>query len=164
MATCRLETTAFTATAPLRATSVREIAAAPDRVFDALADAASWATWFPGLEAARWTSSAPYGVGSTREVKVGPLRVEEQFIVWEPGERFGFTFTATNLPGTRAGVELVELLPVGADRTRVSYTMALEPVGVPGPVGKPLAPVLRAAIGRGLAGLDHHLTRAETAR
>ncbi|MEX0836179.1 MAG: SRPBCC family protein [Nitriliruptor sp.] len=159
MTSCRPETVAFTATAPLRVTATREIIAGPDRIFAALADASSWPRWFPGLDQARWTSPEPHGMGSTREVKVGPLRVVEEFIAWEPGVRFGFTFESTNLPGTRAGVELVELLPVTAHRTRVSYTMALEPVGLPARLAPPLKPVMRAAIGRGLAGLDRYLAQ-----
>jgi uncharacterized protein YndB with AHSA1/START domain len=157
VSTCRAETLAFTATAPLRITATREVGAAPDRVFEVLADAASWPEWFPGLSQARWTSDAPHGVGSTREVQVGPLRVAEEFIVWEPGERIGFTFVSTNLPGTRAGVEVAELVPVRGGRTRVAYTMALEPVGVPARLAAPLSPVARTAIGRGLAGLDRYL-------
>jgi uncharacterized protein YndB with AHSA1/START domain len=157
---CRPETVAFTATAPLRVVATREIPAPADRIFAALADASSWPAWFPGLRAARWTSPGPHGVGSTRTVEVGPLEVEEAFIVWEPGERIGFTFTATNLPGTRAGVELVELVPVGPDRTRVSYTVAVEPAGLPDRVAAAAAPVGRVAIGRGLAGLERYLTDA----
>lgn len=157
MSSCRPETVAFTATAPLRITATREVGADPEAVFAALADAASWPAWFPGLDEARWTSPAPHGVGATREVKVGPLRVAEEFIVWDPGERIGFTFVSTNLPGTRAGVEIAELVPVRGGRTRVSYTMALEPVGLPARLARPVAPVARLAIGRGLAGLDRYL-------
>lgn len=157
MPTCRRETVAFTATAPLRITATRRIAAGPERIFDALADTASWPAWFPGLSAARWTSDGPHGIGSTRQVEVGPLRVAEEFIVWDPGERIGFTFVSTNLPGTRAGVEVAELVPVRHERTRVSYTMALEPVGLPARLGPPIAPIARAVIGRGLAGLDRYL-------
>lgn len=158
MPSCRPETVRFTATAPLRIAATREVGAGPDRVFATLADTSSWPRWFPGLDAARWTSQAPFGVGSTRVVEVGPLEVEERFIVWEPQERFGFTFVATNLPGTRAGVELVELVPIRPGRTRVAYTMALEPVGLPPLLGRRIAPVGRLALARGLAGLDRYLT------
>ncbi|WP_052668309.1 hypothetical protein [Nitriliruptor alkaliphilus] len=64
---------------------------------------------------------------------------------------------STNLPGTRAGVEVAELVPVRGGRTRVSYTMALEPVGLPARFAVPVAPVARLSIGRGLAGLDRYL-------
>jgi uncharacterized protein YndB with AHSA1/START domain len=156
--TCRPETLAFTATAPLRVTVSREIAATPDRVFATLADTGSWPRWFPGLHAARWTSPRPYGVGSTREVSVGPMDVTEEFIVWEPGERWGFTFVATSLPLARAGVELVELVELAAGRTRVVYTIALEPTGVPARLAQLAAPLGRVALGRGLDGLDRHVT------
>lgn len=160
MPTCRPETVAFTATAPLRISASRTIAASPDRIFAALADAGSWARWFPGLREARWTSPRPYGVGSSREVRVGPLTVAEEFIAWEPGQRFAFTFVSTNLPGTRAGVELVELIDLGDGRTRVAYTMAIEPLGVPRRLAGAAAPVGRVAVGRGLAGLDRYLCRS----
>lgn len=160
MPTCRPETVAFTATAPLRAAAVREVAGTPDEVFAVLADAEGWPRWFPGLRAARWTSPGPHGVGSTRQIALGPLQVDEEFIVWEPGERFGFTFTGANLPGTRAGVELVELVPVDdGRRTRVSYTFSVEPVGVPRVVGARLTPVVRGLLGGGLRGLDREVQR-----
>lgn len=154
---CRPETVAFATRAPLRATVVRELSADPTRVFGVLADAESWPRWFPGLRAARWTSPDPYDVGATRQVTLGPLKVDEEFIVWEPGERFAFTFTETNLPGTRAGVELVELVGLPSDRTRLSYTFAVEPVGLPSALGASLAPAVRTLIGRGLAGMEREL-------
>lgn len=154
MPTCRPETVAFTATAPVRATATREIDATPQEVFAVLADAEGWPRWFPGLRGARWTSSGPHGVGSTRQVQLGPLAVDEEFLVWEPGERFAFTFTGTNLPGTRAGVELVELVALdGGRRTRVAYTFSAEPVGVPRAVGAGLTPVVRSLLAGGLRGL-----------
>jgi carbon monoxide dehydrogenase subunit G len=157
---CRPETTAFTATAPVRASAVREVAGTPDEVFAVLADAEGWTRWFPGLRSCRWLSDAPHGVGSTRRIALGPLQVDEEFIVWEPGARFGFTFTSANLPGTRAGVELVELVPVDdGRRTRVSYTFCVEPVGVPRLVGARLTPLVRGALGGGLRGLDRELQR-----
>ncbi len=155
MPSCRPETTAFTATAPLRTSVVREIDGTPDEVFAVLADADRWSRWFPGLRNTRWTSPPPHGVGSTRQVGLGPLTVDEEFIVWEPGERFAFTFTGANLPGTRAGVELVELVGLeGGGRTRVSYTFAVEPVGLPRVVAARLAPVVAGLVGAGLRGLE----------
>lgn len=68
----------------------------------------------------------------------------------------GFTFRATNLPGTRAGVEVAELVAIAGDRTRVSYTMALEPVGLLARLAAPVAPIARLTIGRALAELDRY--------
>jgi uncharacterized protein YndB with AHSA1/START domain len=154
---CRPETLGFTSTAPLRATVTRDVSASAPRVFDALADPSSWVAWFPGLTGGRWTSDGPRGVGSTRQVELGPLTIDEEFLVWEPGERFAFTFTATNLPAARAGVELVELVPRGPDRTRVAYTFAVEPVALPGTLAGTAAPLVRAVLTRGLSGLERHL-------
>jgi hypothetical protein len=126
-------------------------------VFDALAGPSAWVDWFPGLTGGRWTSQQPHGVGSTRQVQLGPLTVDEEFLVWEPGERLAFTFTATNLPAARAGVELVELVPQGPDRTRVAYTVAMEPVALPRALAGTSAPIVRAVLARGLAGLERHL-------
>jgi uncharacterized protein YndB with AHSA1/START domain len=156
---CRPETIAFTATAPLCATVVRELPDPPERVFTVLADAPGWADWFPGMRTARWTSPGPHGVGSTREVTVGPVRVDEEFLVWEPGERFAFTFLASNLPLARAGVELLELTAVPGGRTRVSYTFAVEPTGLPAPLAAVAAPAVRRTVAQGLAGLARHLER-----
>jgi uncharacterized protein YndB with AHSA1/START domain len=154
---CRPETLGFTAVAPLRTTVTRDVEATPSEVFDALADPSAWVAWFPGMTGSRWTSEAPHGVGSTRQVQLGPLTVDEQFLVWEPAQRFAFTFTATNLPVARAGVELLELVPRSPTGTRVAYTFAVDPTGVPGPLARTAVPVVRAVVSRGLAGLDAHL-------
>jgi uncharacterized protein YndB with AHSA1/START domain len=155
--TCRPETLGFTATAPLRATVTRDVSASASRVFDALAEPSSWVDWFPGLTGGRWTSDGPHGVGSTRQVQLGPLTVDEEFLVWEPGERFAFTFTGTNLLAARAGVELVELVEEGPERTRIAYTFAVEPVWLPRSLAGASAPIVRAVLSRGLAGLERHL-------
>jgi hypothetical protein len=94
-----------------------------------------------------FTATAPLRATATREVPA-----------WEPGERFAFTFTGTNLPAARAGVELVELVEPGPDRTRVAYTFAVEPAGIPRALAASSAPIVRAVLSRGLAGLERHLT------
>ncbi len=155
MGRTRLETLDFIDRAPLSVTATRVIAAEPKAIFAVLADAPSWPSWFKPLTGARWTSEAPFGVGSTRQVSVGPAVIDEQFIAWEPGHLFAFTFTATSVPMARAGVERV-LLEQTTTGTEVSYTMAVEPV-VPALLAKALAPGLRLGLGRGLAGLEKHL-------
>lgn len=156
MATTRLEKPAFYETAPVHFHTSRVIPASPDEVFAALADTPNWPKWFPSLTAAKWQTEPPHGVGSRRCVNVGPVRVDEEFIVWEPGRRWGFTFVATTIPLVRAGAELVELEPEG-DGTRVTYNMHVEPL--PGLGG--LTKLLRAGIEKGLAdglkGLERHL-------
>lgn len=158
----RIETLDFLSVAPLRATAQRVLPFSPEQVFDALADAESWPTWFAGMRSATWLTPAPHGVGSEREVVVGPLTVAERFVVWERPTRIGFTFTGASQPGTRAGVELMELREV-AGGTVLTYTFAVEP-SLPRPVarllGAAVAPVVsRVLLGRGLAGLERHLAR-----
>lgn len=158
MATTRLETLDFLALAPVRATARREMDASPTAIFDALADTASWPQWFPDMEDCRWLTPGPHGVDSQREVRVGPLHVVERFIVWDRPRRWGFSFTAARPPVARAGVELVELEPVGAGTTAVTYTMALEPSGPSALVSGVTTRALEATLADALAGLEGYLT------
>lgn len=153
------QTVDFIERATMRAVAEREVAATPQRVFEVLADVESWPQWFPNLSEATWLTEAPHGVGSRRRVRVGPLKVEEEFIVWEPGERWGFTFVDVNLGGSKAGVELVELTPVGDDRTHVRYTMAIEPSGLLKPLTGPFRAGAEKGLRDGLEGLDAYLQR-----
>lgn len=157
MATTRPETLEFLDLAPMRAVATAEIGATPEAVFDALADAGSWPQWFPDMTTCRWLTPAPHGVDSQREVRVGPLHVVERFIVWARPSRWGFTFTSASPPIARAGVELVELEPVGTDRTKVTYTMALDPPGPAALVSGVAARTMEATLSDALAGLDRYL-------
>lgn len=156
MATPRPVTPAFYSSAPIRFSATRPIAATPDEVFAALADTPSWPKWFPALTGAQWTSGAPFGVGSTRTVEVGPVKIEEKFIAWEPGSRWGFTFLKTTLPFVRAGAELVELVKDG-ERTKVTYTMFLDPLPGLGVVTRVLRRGVEKGLSDGLRGLERHL-------
>jgi hypothetical protein len=149
----RPETAHLIDRATRRITARHEIEASAEAIFDRIADAASWVRWFPGMRSCGWLTGPPYGVGSRRRVRVGPLEVDERFIVWERPHRWGFTFLRTNVPLARAGVELVELRPTDRGATAVTYTMALDlPRGLTAPsrlVTLPVATTLQ----RGLAGL-----------
>ncbi len=159
MGATREETLDFPTRAPMVATASRQVPAPPDAVFDVLADAAGWSAWFPGLTRASWTSPEPHGVGSTRRVEVGPVAVDERFLAWDRGERFGFTFTHVSAPIARAGVEVIELdgdeVPAGA--TLVTYTMALEPPRIPVGLAARGAPAVRGNLRRALEGLAKRL-------
>ncbi len=97
-----------------------------DDVFNMLADAPQWPTWFSGMTEANWTSASPYGVGSTRVVAIGPLRAWARFIVWEPGARMAFVITETNLPGVTAMMEDLQLQMEAEGKTRIRYRIALQ--------------------------------------
>ncbi len=152
-------TPAFYETAPLRFGASRVIPAQPEEVFAALADTESWPSWFRTITKAEWTSAAPHGVGSTRRVHLGPIKIDEQFIVWEPGKAWGFTFKHTTIPVAKAGAERVDLEPEGTG-TRVTYTLFVDPLPGLGGVTKVLKRGIDKGFADGLKGLEKHLAAA----
>ena len=60
--------------------------------------------------------------------------------------------------GFRELVERVVLAPIGHDRTRITYTMAL----TPSPALRPLAPLLRIGVGKSLQKAVEALGRKAT--
>ncbi len=147
----------FADTAPLRIEATRHIDAPPGAIWPAVADAETWTEWFPDLRVARYTTPPPYGVGTGRHVEVGPLKVEEVLLAFDPEERYAFCVTEINLPGVATLVERVTLSPreTGTDVTYVQ-ALALKPWM------KPMLPVLRKQLAKalkdGLAGLDRWVT------
>jgi len=89
--------------------------------------------------AVSWTSGRPFGVGTTRQVKVlgGAMKLQEYFFIWEDGHRYAFYATEANLPLFRRLAEDYVVEPDGPDRCRFTWTFAVEPT----PLGKPGAPV-----------------------
>jgi hypothetical protein len=87
----------------------------------------------------RWTSGRPFGVGTTRQVKVlgGAMKLHEYFFIWEEGHRYAFYATEANLPVFRRLAEDYVVEPDGPDRCRFTWTFAVEPT----PLGKPGAPL-----------------------
>lgn len=131
-------------TAPVRIVRTRRIAATPDLVWKHIADHESWTEWFDSLKEVVPGDPAE-GVGGTRRVVAGPLTVDEEFLAWEPGERFAFTVVSSSGPGMRSMNEDVRLTPAGDSATTVTYTMALDPVA-----GKVTGPLLKRALGKAL--------------
>jgi len=146
----RSEDLAFAERAPVVVRAEVSVPASPAAVWPAFADAAAWLGWFTGMQDAHYTSPAPYGVGSTRSVRVMGLEADETILAFDPGKRFAFRVDSANLPMLRALVEVVTLEPDGAN-TRIVYRQALEPR----PWLRPLMPLLRRQMERGLRrGLD----------
>ena len=148
----RSEDLSFVERAPVVVRAEVSVPASPAEVWPAFADAPAWVRWFTGMQDARYTSPPPYGVGSTRSVRVMGLVADETILAFDPGKRFAFRVDAANLPMLRALVEVVTLEPDGAN-TQVVYRQALEPK----PWLRPLLPLLRrqmqAGLQRGLDGL-----------
>jgi uncharacterized protein YndB with AHSA1/START domain len=153
----RRETADFVERAPARASVEREVDAPPARVFEVLADAPGWTRWWPHMKRCEWTTPLHAGVGAERLVVVNGLKVHERFVAWEPGVRFGFTFLTVNIPATRAGVELAELIPIDRDRTLLRYTMAVDPYPPLSWLWERARPRVETGLAEGLAGLDGFL-------
>jgi hypothetical protein len=128
------------------------VKAAPDAVFDVMADLVGWSSWFKGMRKVQIDGDLSSGVGARRTVWVGATRAEERFLVWEPGQRMSFVLTAANLPGLAAMVEDYSLTP-GAD----GGTVVTATIGVEGRLLlRPLHGLLKVGIGastKGITGL-----------
>lgn len=88
-----------------------------------------------------WTSPRPFGVGTTRTVKMlgGLSSGEEYFFIWQEGRRYAFYFTHTNLPAFISLAEDYLVEPDGADRCRFTWRIGI----TPSQLGKPGAPLNR---------------------
>ncbi|MEU5591692.1 SRPBCC family protein [Streptomyces sp. NPDC020298] len=110
----------FTGTAPVRLVFAREMAAAPEAVFRALAeDVPGWQQWFSAVVSARPTETG-------RRIRLrGGTRFEESVLLAEPPEVYAYRVDVTNVPGARAWAEEWRLTPAGTG-TRVRMTFALD--------------------------------------
>ncbi|GAB2987611.1 SRPBCC family protein [Nocardioides montaniterrae] len=99
--------------------------------------------WCRGLKI-RWTSPAPYGVGTTRHVtSLGLIRANEHFFLWEEGHRHAFYFTDANLPLFKSFAEYYEVEPTGEGSCRFTWKLAAAPTTA----GKPGKPVNNLIMG-----------------
>ncbi len=124
----------------MRVEARAESTASPDRVFAVLADHERWPEWFPSLKTVTVLGPAE-GVGARRRVVVPGMTVDEEFIVWDPGERWSFTAYEARPRFTRSLVEDCVLTPLANGGTAISYTMYLDPAG-------PIGFLMKLAVGR----------------
>ncbi len=117
----------FVDTAPFHLEWTRILEAPPARVFEILATAENQRGWFHDFVEARWTSPAPHGLGSEREVELKLLTVKERFLAWEPAARLCFAVDAITLPLVRAMMEDMRLEPIGEDKTRFVWRVYYRP-------------------------------------
>lgn len=93
--------------------------------------------WCRGLRIG-WTSSRPFGVGTTRRANAkGLLRGDEYFFIWEEGRRHAFYFTRANLPLFASLAEDYLVEPDGTDRCRLTWRVGVTPSAL----GRPGAPL-----------------------
>jgi len=86
-----------------------------------------------------WTSPRPFGVGTTRTVRVlgAMFVIDESYVRWDEGHRKVFVGVRMNLPLIRRFAEDYVVVPIGVDRSRFTWTAAWEPTAL----GRPMAPV-----------------------
>ncbi|HEY2165822.1 MAG TPA: SRPBCC family protein [Jatrophihabitantaceae bacterium] len=150
----------FVDTAPARFVNSVLIDASAAAVWAALEDPATWPRWAKAIKHVEWTSAPPFGIGTTRTVRMtGKMTVFEEFIVWEPQRRMGFRFNEATMNGVSAFAELYTLDAISPTQTRVSWVMAMQPSGV----SRAIVPVtlmpMRRLFGHWLRGFKHLVER-----
>lgn len=84
-----------------------------------------------GISEIRWTSTRPFGVGTTRTATVlGVLRVRERYVSWDDLHRKVFVGVGANLPVLRRFAEEYVVEPRDDDGCRFTWTAAWEPSAV----------------------------------
>jgi uncharacterized protein YndB with AHSA1/START domain len=138
--------------APVLITKTFTLGAPAAAVWDRLADISTWSEWCGGMKRVRIDGTAT-GVGALRTVWVGATRVQERFVVWDPGHRLTFTLTGSNTPGLHAMVEDWATAPDPADpaRTILTVRVGIEAAGIlrpfPGLVRALMSGPLKGAAG-----------------
>ncbi|MER6531354.1 SRPBCC family protein [Streptomyces sp. NPDC001508] len=142
----------FVATAPVRLVFTREMAAAPDVVFRALAeDVSGWPQWFSAVTAARAT-------GGGREIRLrGGTRFQESVMAARAPQVYAYRVDVTNTPGARAWIEEWRLAPAGTG-TLVRMTFALDGTGLFRTAARLARPGVGRAFRDAVTALDHRLT------
>jgi hypothetical protein len=94
-----------------------------------------------------WTSERPFGIGTIRQAKIlgGALTVKERYFLWEEGRRKAFCVVDANLPVFERLAEDYVVEPLGPDRCRLTWTIAMELKGV-GKAGGPANALLVKSI------------------
>lgn len=154
---CRAETLSFVGSAPAVFVNEAELPAPPSRVFEVLADVASWPRWFDDMRASGWLPGHSGGLGAQRRMELGALTAVETMLAWEPGARFSFRIDSVSLPLVRAMVEDFQLAALPDGRTQLNWRVYYELK----PWARLIHPLLRFIFGRQfkrtLAGLQRYL-------
>jgi hypothetical protein len=134
---------AFFETAPIVIPAVLELDAPPQRVWEALGSDEMW-SWAPIIDQLVWTTGRPQTVGAVRRLRLfRSVTIEEEFYRWDVGRRATFRVVEQSRRLFDGLAEDFLLEPGVGGGTRLTWTMAVAPRGLPGAalVGR-LAPVL----------------------
>jgi hypothetical protein len=135
----------FFTTAPQRYSETMDVQRPAEQVWADLTadDTLSWCRLVTGVT---WTSPRPFGVGTTRTVRIGGLlAVDERYFRWDEGRHKSFHVVRANLPLFRRVAEDYVVEETGPSACRFTWTIAAEPL----PAARPGAP-LNGLIFRGL--------------
>lgn len=135
---------------------VRRIEAPPQTVWDAYTDHASWTRW-AGLGKVRLLREgepAPNGVGCVREIRSGPISVQEEVLSFEPPKRMTYRVVRGG-PPIRDHFGEVHFEEAGEGATRVVWRCRFDS-RIPG-LGFALRPLFAKVFRDALRGLERHL-------
>ncbi|SNS35095.1 Carbon monoxide dehydrogenase subunit G [Sphingomonas laterariae] len=116
----------FVNTAPTRYVTVSSIDAPVQAVWDAFCDPASWPHWFPHVE--RVVHEGAPGVGMIRKSWVAGCAHDETMVIWDEPRAWGYIINKATEPLAAAQIELTTFDPLPEGGTRVTWTLACEPL------------------------------------
>ena len=109
------------------------IPASAAATFACLEDGEAWPVWLDPVKSVTWTSPKPFGVGTTRDITLGPTRrpavISEEFYLWEDGVVMGFFFASGALPVFDAFAEEWRVTPTGADSCELEWRYGIDLAG-----------------------------------
>lgn len=121
----------FFETAPLRVQCTMVAKCTPEALFETLRGDTVWTEWAGVIQGVKWTSEKPYAENATRDVSlVGGMLVKEIFFHWEENERVAFYVTESTIPNLTKFAEDYIVERVGANKTRLTWTVAIENSGL----------------------------------
>jgi hypothetical protein len=128
----------FFDTAPKRYADAMDIPLPAQQVWEELT-ADGTLNWCRMLGGGTWTSARPFGVDTTRTMRVGfgALVINERFFRWEEGRRKSFYVVESSLPLFRRLAEDYFVEETTPTSCRFTWTLAAEPL----PATRPGAPV-----------------------
>jgi hypothetical protein len=143
----------FLTEAPIVIPATVELAATPEQVWEALGSDRMW-SWAPIIDQVEWVTPRPLGTGAIRRLRLLKLvTIEEDFYRWDAPHRATFRVTQQSRQ-VFDGLAEDFLLEPSAAGTKLTWTMAVAPRGLPGAaaVGK-LAPALAGGNALAIGGI-----------
>lgn len=124
--------------APNRITTTVDINATAEQVFSAMQEADTWVESIEAMTRLDWTSSKPFGLGTTRSVYLnmpnGEVRADEVFIAWEENKQMAFYFSHTNKKMFKAVIEDYRIEDLANGKSRLHWDFAYQGAGIFRPI------------------------------